>query len=131
LLDGFVQRIGEFLVRWSCIRNWYCVAEKNAFRLISPEVIPDHHSDNGFGHMASRPLIQPGAFGPEEIAAMVEALEASLNKIGYAENPEVMRERIAQAIMAAAKLGERDPVRLREAGLGSWRDGRGPAGPSF
>jgi hypothetical protein len=75
--------------------------------------------------MASRPLLQPGAFGPEEIAPMSEALEATLNEIGDAEQPEVMRERIAQRIMAAAKLGERDPVRLREAGLGWWRGGRG------
>lgn len=74
--------------------------------------------------MANRPLLQPGAFEPEEIAAMSVALEAALNEIGSAEQPEVMRERIAQGIMAAAKLGEHDPVRLREAGLGWWRRGR-------
>jgi hypothetical protein len=73
------------------------------------------------GTMPIRPFRQPGAFGPEEIAAMSEALEAALNEIGGAENPEVTRERIAQRILAAAKLGERDPLRLREAALAGRR----------
>jgi hypothetical protein len=42
--------------------------------------------------MANRPLLQPSAFEPEEIAAMSEALEAALKEIGYAEQPEVIRE---------------------------------------
>ncbi len=44
----------------------------------------------------------PGVFGPEAIAAMGEAFE---------------REVIAGRIIAAARFGERNPVRLREAAL--------------
>ena len=43
---------------------------------------------------------------------MSEAYEAAL-----ASQPNVVREVIAGRIIAAAKLGERDPVRLREAAL--------------
>lgn len=67
--------------------------------------------------MPIRNFIQPGAFEPEEIAAMGEALEAALKEVGDTRQPEMMREIFAQRIIAAAKLGERDPVRLRQAAL--------------
>jgi hypothetical protein len=57
-------------------------------------------------------FIQPGGFGPEVIAAMSEALEAACK-----ERPQVAREVIARRIIAAAKFGERDPMRLREAAI--------------
>jgi hypothetical protein len=66
--------------------------------------------------MPIRSFLQPGAFEPEAIAAMSEALEATLKELqdtGQAAAPEV----IAGRIIAAAKLGERDPIRLREAAL--------------
>jgi len=66
--------------------------------------------------MPIRSFIQPGAFDPEAIAAMSEALEAALKELqdtGQSVAPEV----IASRIIAAAKLGERDPVCLREAAL--------------
>ena len=56
-------------------------------------------------------------FDPEAIAAMSEALEAALEKLGDIGQPEVVREIIAGRIIAAAKLGERDPARLLEAAL--------------
>ena len=62
--------------------------------------------------MPSRSFIGPGAFGPEALAVMSEAYEAAL-----ASQPNVVREVIAGRIIAAAKLGERDPVRLRAAAL--------------
>jgi hypothetical protein len=67
--------------------------------------------------MPIRNFIQPGAFEPEVIAAMSEALEAAIKEQGDARQPEVVREIFARRIIAAAKLGERDPVRLREAAL--------------
>jgi hypothetical protein len=73
--------------------------------------------------MAIRPFVEPGAFDPEAIAAMSEALEAALNKLGDIDQPEVVREIIAGRIIAVAKLGERDPARLLEAAL------RGPDRP--
>jgi hypothetical protein len=67
--------------------------------------------------MPIRSFVEPGAFDPEGIAAMSEALEAALKKLPDTGAPEVVRERIATRIIAAAKLGERDPARLLEAAL--------------
>jgi hypothetical protein len=66
--------------------------------------------------MPIRSFLQPGAFEPEAIAAMSEALEATLKELqdtGQAVTPEV----IAGRIIAAARLGERNPARLRAAAL--------------
>ncbi|HLK83981.1 MAG TPA: hypothetical protein VKT99_21160 [Xanthobacteraceae bacterium] len=48
---------------------------------------------------------------------MTEAFEAACQRLDDAGQSEVVRERIAQRIITAAKLGERDPDRLRAAGL--------------
>jgi len=58
------------------------------------------------------PFMQLGAFEPEAIAAMSEAFDAACES-----QPEAVREVIAQRIIQAARLGERDPVRLRESAL--------------
>jgi hypothetical protein len=47
---------------------------------------------------------------------MSEALEAALRQL-QDTGKNVVREVVAGRIIAAAKLGERDPVRLREAAL--------------
>ena len=60
-------------------------------------------------------LFIPDAFEPEAIAAMSEALEAACKSTGPPN--EGMREAIARQILAAARFGERDPVRLMEAAL--------------
>ena len=67
--------------------------------------------------MPIRPLIQASAFDPEAIAVMSEAFEAACKELNDTGRPNVAREVIAGRIIAAAKLGERDPVRLREAAL--------------
>jgi hypothetical protein len=58
-----------------------------------------------------------GAFGPEALAEMGEILDAAFEKLQDTGEPDVVREGIATRIMAAAKLGERDPARLLEAAL--------------
>jgi hypothetical protein len=58
-----------------------------------------------------------GAFGPEELAAMSEALEAACKELRNAGQPEMVREIVARRIILAARFGERAPVRLREAAL--------------
>jgi hypothetical protein len=68
--------------------------------------------------MQIRPLMQAGAFGPEAIAAMDEALEAALKELQHTGPPDVVREIVAGRIIGAARLGERDPARLRAAALG-------------
>jgi hypothetical protein len=67
--------------------------------------------------MPIRSFIGPGAFGPEEIAAVSEAFEAALKELHDTGQPNVVREIVALRIIAAARLGECDPVRLREAAL--------------
>jgi hypothetical protein len=67
--------------------------------------------------MPIRSFVEPGAFDPEAIAAMSEALEAAVKELQGTGEPEVVRERIATRIIGAARLGERDPARLLEAAL--------------
>ena len=67
--------------------------------------------------MPIRNFIQPGAFEPEALAAMSEAFDAACEKLGDIGQPEVAHEVIAGRIIAAARLGERDPARLLEAAL--------------
>ena len=63
------------------------------------------------------PMCSFGAFDPEAIAAMGEALEAAVKALQDAGQPDMVREVIAGRIVSAARFGERDPVRLREAAL--------------
>ena len=67
--------------------------------------------------MPIRSFVEPGAFEPEAIAAMSEALEAALSKLKDAGQPDVVGEVIAGRIIAAASLGERNPARLLAAAL--------------
>jgi hypothetical protein len=67
--------------------------------------------------VATMPLRFFGAFGPEAIAEMSKALDAACEELGDTGHPAVVREIAAQRIIQAARLGERDPVRLRQAAL--------------
>jgi hypothetical protein len=67
--------------------------------------------------MAIRPFAQPGAFDAEATAALTEAFDAACQRLGDIDQVEVAREVIAGRIIAAARRGERDPVRLLEAAL--------------
>ncbi len=74
--------------------------------------------------MSISSFIGPGAFGPEALAAMNEAFEAACKVVRGAGQPEVVHEIVARRIIAAARFGDRDPVRLREAGLAGPRGDR-------
>jgi hypothetical protein len=67
--------------------------------------------------MSIRSLVTPGEFDPEAIAAMVEAFHAAYKALDDAGQPKIVLEVIAERIIAVANIGERDPVRLREAAL--------------
>ena len=67
--------------------------------------------------MPIRSFLEPGAFEPEAVAAMSEAFEAACKELQDGSQREVAREVIAVRIIAEAKLGVRDPVRLLEAAL--------------
>ena len=62
-------------------------------------------------------FLQPGAFEPEVLTAMSEAFDAACNELNEAGQPKAAREVIAARIIAAARAGEHDPVRLRAAAL--------------
>lgn len=57
------------------------------------------------------------AFAPEVISAMQAGFEAALKELHDTGQPQIVLEVIAARIIAAARLGERDPGRLREAAL--------------
>jgi hypothetical protein len=63
------------------------------------------------------PMYPFGAFGPEAIAEMTAVLDTAFEELQDTGEPAVVRERIANRIIAAARLGERDPARLLEAAL--------------
>jgi hypothetical protein len=67
--------------------------------------------------MPVRPFIQSGVFEPEAVAAISEAFEAACKELEDTGQPQIARDVIASRIIAAARLGERDPVRLRESAL--------------
>jgi hypothetical protein len=48
---------------------------------------------------------------------MTAALDAAFEKLQDTGEPDVVRERIATRIIAAARLGEHDPARLLQAAL--------------
>jgi hypothetical protein len=71
----------------------------------------------GNGEADTMPVHPFGAFDPEALAAMVGALDAAFEQLQGTGEPDVVRERIANRIITAARLGERDPARLLEAAL--------------
>jgi hypothetical protein len=69
--------------------------------------------------MPVNPSLERGVFEPDATAAMGEAFEAACNHLHDAGKAQVVRELIAERIIAAASRGELDPVRLRAVAL-SW-----------
>jgi len=57
------------------------------------------------------------AFAPEAISAMQAGFEAALEELHDTGQPQIVLEVIAARIIAAARLGEPDPGRLRVAAL--------------
>ena len=72
----------------------------------------------GEAAMPLDPFLKHGAFGPEATAAMGEAFEAACKELHDADKTEPVRKLIARRIIAAARRGELDAVRLRTAALG-------------
>ena len=63
--------------------------------------------------------LEHGAFEPEATAAMGEAFEAACKELCDLGQLQMVRKVVAKRIIAAARTGELDPVRLRTAAL-SW-----------
>src|SRR5258708_31823411 len=65
--------------------------------------------------MSIHSFVRPGAFDPEAIAVMSEAFDAACKELNDTGQPQIVLEVIAERIIAAAGIGERDPLRLWEA----------------
>jgi len=65
------------------------------------------------------PSLEQGAFGPEVTSVMGEAFDAACRELHHTGRAEMIREVVARRIIAAARRGELDQVRLRTAAL-SW-----------
>jgi hypothetical protein len=70
------------------------------------------------------------AFGPETIALLAVALEDSVRQLGLDNRNDPAVTRVAKAIIELARLGERDPIRLRDLALASLRAAGSPLSPS-
>ena len=57
------------------------------------------------------------SFDPEATRVLGQAFDMACALLGHTSQPTAVREAIAKRILEAAKAGERDPSRLREAGL--------------
>ena len=62
------------------------------------------------------------AFDPEATRVLGQAFDMACALLGRTPQPTTVREAIAKCIIEVAKAGERDPVRLREAGLAALSD---------
>jgi len=67
--------------------------------------------------MTINPFTTQGAFEPEATAAMGEAFDAACKELHCTRPLEGVREFIAALIIAAARQGDLDPVRLRMTAL--------------
>jgi hypothetical protein len=60
-----------------------------------------------------RPFLdRDDSFGPEDIAKMSAAFEATLGKLGLVDRSDPATAAVAKLIIEFAKVGERDPERL-------------------
>ncbi len=72
-----------------------------------------------------------GVFDPETIGILGAAFQGACALVGHTAQPVAVRESIAKAIFETAKLGERDPRRLREVGLKAAEQHRRAAGTTI
>jgi hypothetical protein len=58
-------------------------------------------------------------FDPEAVKAMMAAFDQACERLGLAPTHDALTERLAKAIVTAARTGERDPDQLRAIALRS------------
>ena len=66
----------------------------------------------GLAPMAIYRLLQNAPMGPEEIAALTEAYEATLKKLRLADRSDPITQLIAKKIIEVGQRGIRDPEQI-------------------
>jgi hypothetical protein len=66
-------------------------------------------------------FLDGGAFGPDDVKVMTNAFDDALRELKLTDRADPLTEMVAQEIVEAARLGERDPVKLRDVALRSIR----------
>ena len=61
-------------------------------------------------------VMRINAFDPDDIKVLVTAFEGALQKLGLVNRKDSATTLIAKRIISLAQQGERDPIRLRDAG---------------
>ena len=61
------------------------------------------------------------AFTPEDVQILAAAFEDALKALGLVDREDAVTKLVAEKIITAAKTGERDPERLRDAVLAELR----------
>ena len=61
------------------------------------------------------------AFTPEDVQILAAAFEDALKSLGLVDREDAVTKLVAEKIITAAKTGERDPERLRDAVLAEFR----------
>jgi hypothetical protein len=69
-----------------------------------------------------RPLLDAGAFSPEDVAAITVAFEDTLRVLRLVDRSDPAVTLVAKEMIAVAMRGERDPILLRDAVLQSFRN---------
>jgi hypothetical protein len=66
-------------------------------------------------------LPHDAAFGPGDLAAMGAAFDQALGKLDLRDRTDQITELVARKIISLAKAGERDPARLCEEALSTFK----------
>ena len=66
---------------------------------------------------AIRQLLDSNAFNPEEVTILRDVFEDTLRTLKLTDRSDPVTSLIAKKIIELARLGERDPARLRQAAL--------------
>ncbi len=67
--------------------------------------------------MPIRQLLDSNAFNPEEVTTLRDVFEDTLRALKLTDRSDPVTSLIAKKIIELARLGERDPARLRQAAL--------------
>ena len=67
--------------------------------------------------MPIRQLLDSNAFNPEEVTILRDVFEDTLRTLKLTDRSDPVTSLIAKKIIELARLGERDPARLRQAAM--------------